>query len=310
MGIREKLGLSSDEPLSIAWDITPADTFGIFESWGGKIHVRSNKERYYYFYIDGWKTPPQLLLMERGVKHARILARIDAPQDMVDACVAGQGRGETDRSYAIDDALRSWLQANVIEAHDTSKVLPLESELVEEPLETGLPGKDEPQPAIEPVTLRSEPAVISEDEVPDIIRRNGFYDSYHNASGDFANHLVDNGDGLTVTDLKTGIQWQRGGCDIAAMPSIQRYVVALNEHSFARFNDWRLPTMEEALSLMEPAPSGNGLHLHPCFSKLQPFIILADQRKSGGYWFVDYKQATVFWGSGIRGAFGRVCRSL
>lgn len=35
MSLREKLGLAGDEALSIAWDITPTDTFGIFESWGG-----------------------------------------------------------------------------------------------------------------------------------------------------------------------------------------------------------------------------------------------------------------------------------
>ena len=52
MGLSAKLGF--DNKISIDWEITPADTFGIFESWGGKERVRNKSERFYYFYI-GYK---------------------------------------------------------------------------------------------------------------------------------------------------------------------------------------------------------------------------------------------------------------
>ena len=83
MGLFKKLGLGGT--VSIEWNITPADTFGIFESWGGKDRVRSKNERFYYFYIDNWAHPAKLFLMERGIKFARVLARIDAPQEMIDS---------------------------------------------------------------------------------------------------------------------------------------------------------------------------------------------------------------------------------
>ena len=309
MGLFKKLGLG--DTVSIDWTITPADTFGIFESWGGKERVRTQSERYYYFYIDNWAQPAKLFLMERGIKFARVLARIDAPQEMVDACVSGQGKGLLDKSYAIDGTIKQWLKKNVIETDDESKVIPVESDFEEESLETGLPAKDAPVPELETKTLRSEPMFIAEEQVAELVKQDDFFDSQYNPDGAFANYLVDNGDKLTVTDLRTGVMWQRKGCDITTIRQAQSYVQELNRKNFAGFNDWRLPTMEEALSLLEPARNDKGLYLHPCFSKEQPFIFLADQRKPGGYWFADFKQGTVFWASGtIPGGFGRVCRSV
>lgn len=309
MGLSEKLGLG--DTISIDWDMTPADTFGIFESWGGKERVRAHNERFYYFYIDNWTQPAKLYLMERGIKFARVLARIDAPQEMIDACVAGQGKGLLDKSYAIDATVKQWLKDNVLESGDDSKVIPVESDLEEESLDTGLPVKEAPPADLKAQTLRSEPIAIAEEQVAEIAKQNNFYDSQHNPDGVFANHLVDNGDKLTVTDYKTSVMWQRGGCDITTIRQVQSYVQELNRKNFAGFNDWRLPTMEEALSLMEPEKNAKGLHVHPCFSREQPFIFLADQRKPGGYWFADFKQGTVFWASGtIPGGFGRACRSV
>jgi hypothetical protein len=310
MGLLARLGLEGKRRIDIDWELTPADTFGIFESWGGKERVRSDRERLYYFYIDGWEDPPRLLFMERGIKYARVLAEITAPREMLDRCIARQGKGLLDKSYAIDSGLRQWLLANVIDTSDDSLIEPAASQPDVEESATGLPGREEPAPAVARRPVRHQPAVFSEEELPRLIRAGGFFDSRHNPEGSFANHLVDNGDGLTVTDLVTGVTWQRGGCDIGAIRQVQQYVKELNRDRFAGHVDWRLPTLEEALALLEPVRNDQGLHLHPCFSATQPFIFLADERQPGGYWFIDFKQGTVFWASGtIPGGFGRVCRT-
>ena len=310
MGLADKLGMAG-QSISIDWDITPSDTFGIFESWGGKYRVRNQTERYYYFYINNWESPARLYLMERGIKHAKVLARFDAPQEMLDRCVAGQGKGLLDKNYAIDESIKKWIIEKVFEGEDLSGIELLAESDQGETLATNLPTREEAGPPEEKASLRSEGAFLGEDEVGDIARKGNFYDSQHNPSGGFENCLVDNMDQLTVTDLKTGLMWQRGGCDLTTIRNAQKYVAELNRKNFAGYNDWRLPTMEEALSLLEPQVNEKDLHLHPCFSKEQPFVFLADQRKPGGYWFADFKQGTVFWASGtIPGGFGRVCRSL
>lgn len=310
MGLLAKLGLE-DKLRDIDWELTPADTFGIFESWGGRERVRSDRERFYYFYIDAWEEPPRLLFMERGIKYARVLAEIRAPREMLDRCIAGQGKGLLDKSYAIDSELRQWLEKNVINTPDDSLVEPVAAAPESEEGETGLPDREEPAPAVERRPVRHEPMVLTEEDLPGLIRAGNFFDSRHNPQGSFANYLVDNGDGLTVSDLVSGVMWQRRGCDITAIRQVLQYANDLNGKRFAGHADWRLPTLEEALALLEPAQNDKGLHLHPCFSAAQPFIFLADERRPGGYWFVDFKQGTVFWASGtIPGGFGRLCRTL
>ena len=312
MGLAEKLGMG-DQPVSIDWDLTPSDTFAMFESWGGKDQerIRNNAELHYYFYIDNWNSPAKLCLMERGVKHAKILAHIDCPQDMLKKCVARQGKDMRDQSYAIDEGIKQWLLEKIIESEDSSRIALVDNSVAQEEMETGLPKKGDPLPVLEKVSLRAAGAVLTEQEATRLAAHHNFYDSHHNPQGKFTNALVDNGDTLTVTDYATGIMWQRGGCDLTTIRNVQKYVDQLNRQRFAGFADWRLPTMEEAFSLLEPRVNAKGVHLHPCFSKEQPFIFLADQRKPGGYWFIDFKQATAFWASGsIPGGFGRVCRSV
>lgn len=314
MGFFKKLGLVGKVGGTIDWDITPAYTFTMFESWGGKgeERIRNNDERFYYFFIDAWEEPPKLCLMERAVKHARVLALIDAPQGMIDQCVSEQGKSMSfDKSYAVNGALRDWLVKNVIETEDDSRVIPIVETEEKESQMSGLPLKDGPAPELNKIKLRTEGAGIQEDSVTVIIKEQNFFDSENNPAGVFENYLVDNGDGLTVIDMVTGLMWQRGGCDITSIRKVRKYVDKLNGEKFAGFNDWRLPTMEEALSLSVPKINDKGLYLHPCFSKEQPFIFISDWREPGGFWFMDYKQGTVFWASGtIPGGFGRVCRTV
>lgn len=313
MGIFEKLGVANKAQATIDWDITPALTFTIFESWGSKErNVRTKSERYYYFYIDTWQEPAKVCLMERGIKHARVLAEIDAPRDLIQNCIAAQGKNAgLDRCYAVDDALKQWLNDNILTGDGGDKIKLVAATLETEELETGLPTKEEPLPALNRVALPAAATVVSEDEVPGLIRRYGFFDAKNNPEGRFATYLVDNGDGLTVTEQVTGVMWQRQGCDITSIRRLQAYIAEINRNGFAGYHDWRLPTLEEAMTLMQPTPSPKDQYIHPCFSHHQPFIFVAQQRLPGGYWFVDYKQATVFWASGtIPGGFGRLCRSV
>ena len=312
MGLSEKLGMGG-QPVSIDWDLTPSDTFAMCEGGGGKgkERIRNNSELHYYFYIDNWNSPARLCLMERGVKHAKILAHIDCPQEMLKKCVARQGKDMRDQSYAIDEGIKQWLLEKIIESEDSSRIVLVDNSVPKEELETGLPRKGDPLPSVDTVRLRAAGGVVTEKEAATLAARLGCYDGQHNPQGNFRNVLVDNGDGLTVTDHVTGIMWQRGGCDLTTIRNAQKYVEELNLRNFAGFSDWRLPTMEEAFSLLEPRVNAKGVHLHPCFSKEQPFIFLADQRKPGGYWFVDFKHGTTFWASAtIPGGFGRVCRTM
>ncbi len=301
--------LNLPDNLVVDWDMCPEYTFGTFESWGGKERIRSKKERIYYFFIDAWEEVPRLCLMERGIKHARVVAEILAPEDMVRRCVDGQGKVALyERTYGINEELKSWLKANIIEAKDTAKIVPLYEKEQEGLGESGLPGVDDPQPEVRTITLPSGPAELAEEDVVALVTKYNLVDHERNPMGEFTNVLVDNGDGETVTDLVTGLMWQREGLDIMSHRSLRKALEKLNDEGFAGYNDWRFPSMAEALSLMEHQKEKDQF-LHPCFSTEQPFIFVDAVRKPGGYWFVDYKHGRAFWSSGtIPGGFGRFCR--
>ncbi len=296
----------------IDWEMSPEYTFGTFESWGGKEQVRSNisrKERIYYFFIDAWDETPRLCLMERGVKHARVVAEILAPPEMVRKCVDDQGKVALfERTHGINEEVKEWLLENIIETCDETKVVPIIQEEKPGLGESGLPGVDEPLPELQRISLPSGPAEMSEEDVVALVKKYNFTDHERNPEGSFSNYLVDNGDGQTVTDQVTGVMWQRGGADIMSHRSMRRELEKLNAEKFAGYDDWRFPSMAEALSLMEQEKNRD-LFLHPCFSSEQPFIFVDAIRKPGGYWFVDFKHGRAFWSSGtIPGGFGRFCR--
>lgn len=307
MGLFKKL-LLTGKP-DIDWEMTPEYTFGTYESWGGKERVRSKNERVYYFFIDAWDEVPKLCLMERGIKHARVVAEILAPADMVQQCVDEQGKvAFFERTHPINEQLKKWLIAHVIETTDDSKIIPLEMPVGQELGEAGLPGKDAVLTPLA-VSLPHEPAEMSEDDVVALVAQYNFAEQERNPQGHFAHAFVDNGDNLTVSDRVTGLMWQRSGTDIMSNRSMRREVARINQERFAGHADWRLPSLAEALSLLEGEKVAHDQYLHACFSGEQPFVFVEAFRKPGGQWFVDYKQGRAFWSSGtIPGGFGRLCR--
>ncbi|MCI5140397.1 MAG: DUF1566 domain-containing protein [Candidatus Electrothrix sp. ATG1] len=314
MGLFNALNLNGN-PTTVDWEMTPEYSFGTFESWGGRERVRSSNERIYYFFVDAWGEVPKLCLMERGIKHARVVAEIKAPTDMMQRCVDTQGKVALfERTHAINSELKEWLMNNILENDDTSRVIPIKEEDQRDHLgASGLPGADEPLPADLPsrITLPDTTLELVEEEAEQLIKEYNFFDQKRNPDGQFSNFLVDNGDGLTVTDAVTGLMWQRGGLDIMSHRMLGKGIEQINKEGFAGHNDWRMPTLPEAMSLVEQEMNRKNQFLHPAFSADQPFIMVDTTRRPGGQWFVDYKQGCAYWASGtIPGGFGRLCRKV
>ena len=91
---------------------------------------------------------------------------------------------------------------------------------------------------------------------------------------------------------------------------MQRVKSKKERYYYFYIDNWRLPTIEEALSLLGQEKAKHGLHIHPCFTGKQGYVFTADRRKPGGFWFVDLRQARVYWASGtMAGGFARLCRT-
>lgn len=313
MGMFHSVKVGDQVINSIDWEMTPDLSFGTFESWGGRERVRNNDERIYYFFVDNWGGRPKLCLMERGVKHARIIAEIQAPREIVERCVERQGRSAIfEKSYAIDEQIKQWLIENVLDDDgDASLIVPHAVRQEEEDFGAPLVRLQASQFTGEVVRLPEGPSFVQDEEIADVVKSRDFFDAEHNPGGSFANVFVAGSEPEVVIDQRTGLMWQRRGIDIGSLRLVQRQVEVLNKEKFAGFSDWRLPSLEEALSLLEPEKNNKGVYLHQCFSKEQPFIFVNARRKPGGQWFVDFKQGRAFWSSAtIPGGFGRLVRRV
>lgn len=60
---------------------------------------------------------------------------------------------------------------------------------------------------------------------------------------------------------------------------MKQEVARINKEQFAGYADWRLPSMEEALSLLE-SEKGQRPVFTPCFSDEQPFVFVSHRQET------------------------------
>lgn len=110
----------------------------------------------------------------------------------------------------------------------------------------------------------------------------------------FARHVEHS----VIFDATTGLHWQQSGSlEEIYFDDAQKYIANLNARKFAGYNDWRLPTLEEAMSLMEPKKSKYGLHIDPVFNEKQTYIWTANKNTVGLVWVVDFRNGDCLNGS-------------
>ena len=74
--------------------------------------------------------------------------------------------------------------------------------------------------------------------------------------------------GEVVFDETTKLTWQQSGSEKDInYDGARKYIAKLNRDKFAGKGDWRLPTLEEAITLLEREKKSNGLFIKPVFDK-------------------------------------------
>ena len=93
-----------------------------------------------------------------------------------------------------------------------------------------------------------------------------------------------------VIDRSTALVWQQGGSsNELEIWQAENYVQTLNDSRLGSFEDWRLPTLEEAMSLMIPKQNDReNSHIDSIFEKGQERILTSDKDPAGQSWIVDY----------------------
>lgn len=95
--------------------------------------------------------------------------------------------------------------------------------------------------------------------------------------------------GQVVVDHVTGLFWQQAGSpNYMTFADAEKHIVELNKNRFGSYDDWRLPTLEEAMSLMEREKKNGNLYIDPVFNRQQSWIWTSDKESAGRAWFVYF----------------------
>jgi serine/threonine protein kinase len=157
------------------------------------------------------------------------------------------------------------------------------------------------EPEVEPQfphVLRFEPCKrLSKEEVIKMIKEKGFFDSNWNRDGEFKNQfeLKSFPGGQVVIATTVGLMWHPGGTPgYMGLARAGKWLEELNNSSYAGFSDWRIPTLEEAASLLRQRQDNASFYTGAYFSLEQQCIYTGDRIDETRVWLVDFKEGNVF----------------
>ncbi len=146
-----------------------------------------------------------------------------------------------------------------------------------------------------PVPLRKCPKALSEKDAREMILRYGFYERNIHPGSDLPNQylqIANQGD-LVVADIRHKLMWAVG---VQLPASADKVVEFLANLQYGGYNDWRLPTLEELASLLEPRQQTKHYY-GPAFENFHFYMALSSDilHKNGKKlsWSVNFDQGTV-----------------
>jgi serine/threonine protein kinase len=152
--------------------------------------------------------------------------------------------------------------------------------------------------AMQRIRLRSEAGQIDEVQARNRIRELNGFDKTWNPDGDFSNRFQARNihNHKVVIDLATGLMWlDETSPEPCLFKDSLSWITRLNRSNRTGFNDWRLPTIEEAASLLDPDKSPSGLFLDRVFSLESRRAWTADSFPPRGYWYLNLRDGGIGW---------------
>ncbi len=140
------------------------------------------------------------------------------------------------------------------------------------------------------------------EEIADIVihekRFNQGFFGHSTISHDYEENIIK--DDKVVIDHTTGLMWhQSGSFKNISWKGAKRWVTRMNENGYAGFTDWRLPTLEETVSLLESSAKNGNQFVDPAFDRTQSSVWTCDSNISSSSlsldraWCVDFTYSLV-----------------
>ena len=100
----------------------------------------------------------------------------------------------------------------------------------------------------------------------------------------------------TINDQTTGLTWQKSGSGYArTWREAHLYIRQLNENAYGGIRNWRLPTIDELITLLKPSAQGSTLCIETAFDPTQKWVWSIDRRSYVSAYYVDIELGFVGW---------------
>jgi hypothetical protein len=225
------------------------------------------------------KDTPEVKALEKGIKK-----EYSKVQDQLDQMKDDQAYIRTESQNTMD-AYQTYLKEFPGGRH-------------KEKAELGIKKAEWRTKKLKAAAARREDKYIHFNDAKLIIETHDFFDDTRNKNGSFKGHLTKEktviGDYYLVVDHITGLMWYNGKLPKKMkFKSAEKWINELNIKNYGGYDNWRLPTLEEAASLLRKKKNINGLHIPPLFSGNQKIIWTEDSLSSNGLWVVQFDTGAV-----------------
>jgi len=141
------------------------------------------------------------------------------------------------------------------------------------------------------MTLRHQPVKMAPKEAQRVFELDVLWRPRRYSIGDYTAPSAD-----MVFDRATHLVWQRAGSRYPhPWSQAHGYIQRLNAERFAGHDNWRLPTVDELVSLLRPAPQAQDLCIAPLFDPRQRWLWSSDRRSFMAAYYVDVQLGFVGW---------------
>jgi TPR repeat protein len=151
---------------------------------------------------------------------------------------------------------------------------------------------------IEPVAavLRRECTSLDEQEISAMLGGKNMFDAQRNPSGNFRHQyeMRQVAELRLIADRATRLVWMRQQNLVRmSLEKIKDWIASLNRVRYGGIGDWRLPTVEEAASLLQKNPGDEKIFLDAIFGADITSIWTGDSSGESMSWIVDFQNGVI-----------------
>ncbi len=168
-------------------------------------------------------------------------------------------------------------------------------------------------PSHRATSLRSGYIKADKAEIAAVIKSKNFYDKRHNRYGGFKTTFsreVRDGKQVVVSTTFRLMWAAEGSLNMMTFKEAGKWIGSLNRKRFAGYNNWRLPTVEEAAVMLRKELNKDNLFTYDEFSPVQRFIWTGDSYSENIRWAVSFSFGSVTTDSINGSEFVRPVRSI